>query len=40
VPSLALAFLFWMLAGAHPAFFLLTAPAPCATSWRISASAC
>jgi hypothetical protein len=25
-PSLALAFLFWMLAGAHPAFFLLTAP--------------
>jgi hypothetical protein len=26
LPSLATAFLFWMLAGAHPAFFLLTAP--------------
>ena len=26
VPSMALAFLFWMLAGRHPAFFLLTAP--------------
>ncbi|MEN3277899.1 MAG: hypothetical protein V7631_3689 [Massilia sp.] len=26
LPSIALAFLFWMLSGAHPAFFLLTAP--------------
>jgi len=26
VPSVATAFLFWMLSGAHPAFFLLTAP--------------
>ncbi|KQQ86434.1 hypothetical protein [Massilia sp. Leaf139] len=26
VPSMAVAFLFWMLSGAHPAFFLLTAP--------------
>lgn len=26
LPSLALAFLFWMLSRAHPAFFLLTAP--------------
>ncbi|MDB5748975.1 MAG: hypothetical protein JWP72_3823, partial [Massilia sp.] len=26
VPSFALAFLFWMLSGAHPAFFILTAP--------------
>ncbi len=26
VPSLAFAFLFWMLSSAHPAFFLLTAP--------------
>jgi hypothetical protein len=25
-PSLAVAFLFWILASAHPAFFLLTAP--------------
>lgn len=26
LPSIAFAVLFWMLAGAHPAFFLLTAP--------------
>jgi hypothetical protein len=26
LPSMALGFLFWMLSGAHPAFFLLTAP--------------
>lgn len=26
LPSAALAFLFWMLSGAHPAFFVLTAP--------------
>jgi len=26
IPSAALAFLFWMLTSAHPAFFLLTAP--------------
>jgi hypothetical protein len=26
LPSLALAFLFWMLSNAHPGFFLLTAP--------------
>ncbi|MFC5460602.1 hypothetical protein [Massilia niabensis] len=26
LPSLALAFLFWMLSSRHPAFFLLTAP--------------
>ena len=26
VPSIATAFLFWILSGAHPAFFLLTAP--------------
>ena len=26
LPSMATAFLFWMLSSAHPAFFLLTAP--------------